>query len=276
VSIGYIAVGDSLRVLGRLDEAEQQWRKALAIREKLVANNPTDLNGQRDLAVSYNRIGIILEENKRHEEAVAIFQKELEITERLVSAEPGSVQHQVDQSLRYRHIGKNLLALNRHAEALAAYRNGIAISKALVSADPQNPSRLSDLELGTVGLGEVLASIENRKRLATAEKLIAIDPASAQDSLAESTKSLRTAARTNGIDVKSRFTADCCSYTPKNGPRQSRNTRKPWQSASGLVTCLNTSLRSGRLSMKTARILRSWGHSAAPSLGGLHHEFCST
>jgi tetratricopeptide (TPR) repeat protein len=278
VSIGYNAVGDSLCVLGRLDEAEQQWRKALAIREKLVANNPTDLKGQRELGVSYNRIGIILEENKRHEEALAIFQKELEIAERLVSAEPGRVEYQFDQSLDYRHIGKNLLALNRHAQALAAYRNGIAISEALVSADPQNPSRLSDLKLGYLGLGEVLASIENRKRLATTEKLIAIDPAnSAQDSLAEtSSKSLRTAARTNGIGVKSRFTADCCSYTPKNGPGQSQITGKPWQSASGLVTCLKTSLRSGRLSMKIARILRSSGHSAAPSLGGLHHEFCRT
>ena len=59
--MSYDCVGDVMAAQGDLPEALKSFRDGLAISERLARADPSNAGWQRDLSVSYDRIGDVLE-----------------------------------------------------------------------------------------------------------------------------------------------------------------------------------------------------------------------
>ena len=77
-----------MRDLGKGEQAQTYFQKALEIRERLASQEPDRADFQRDLSVSYNQIGDLMRDLGKGEQAQTYFQKDLEIAQRLASQEP--------------------------------------------------------------------------------------------------------------------------------------------------------------------------------------------
>ena len=85
-----------LLIWKRPREALVEYRASLVIAEKLAAADPGNTEWQRDLSISYNRIGAILAEGGPREDALAAFCLGLAVAEKLVATDPNNTQWQSD------------------------------------------------------------------------------------------------------------------------------------------------------------------------------------
>ena len=92
---------------------------------------------QRDLSVSYDKVGDVLVAQGKLEEALKAYRDSLAIAERLAAADRSNTQWQRDLSVSYDKIGDVLVAQGKLEEALKAYRDSLAIRERLAAADPQ-------------------------------------------------------------------------------------------------------------------------------------------
>jgi hypothetical protein len=75
---------------GNLDGALASYRDSLAIRERLVTVDDTNVGWRRDLAVSHGKIGIVLAKQGETAKALEEFVKGREIIARLEEQSPES------------------------------------------------------------------------------------------------------------------------------------------------------------------------------------------
>ena len=82
--------------LGFTEQALRRYEELLVLRERLAKAEPDRADYQRDLSVSYNKIGDLYQALGRGDEARDAYMKSLAIAERLAKAEPDRADHQVD------------------------------------------------------------------------------------------------------------------------------------------------------------------------------------
>jgi tetratricopeptide (TPR) repeat protein len=95
-------------------------RDSLTIAERLTKADPGNARWQRDLAVSYSKVGDVLEAQGKLDEALEVYREDLAITERLTKADPGNAGWQRGLSISYSTIGDVLVAQGNLTEALQA------------------------------------------------------------------------------------------------------------------------------------------------------------
>ena len=108
--------------------------------ERLAAQDPGQADWQRDLSVSYNKIGDVLLAQGDAPGALAAYRDALAIRERLAAQDPGQADWQRDLSVSYNKIGDVLLAQGDAPGALAAYRDALAILSAWRPRTPARPT----------------------------------------------------------------------------------------------------------------------------------------
>src|SRR5262249_7457382 len=91
---------------------------------------------QRDLSLSYNKIGDVLVDQGNLLEALQSFRDGLAIRERLAKADPDNAGWQRDLSVSYNKIGEVLGAQGNLPEALNAFLDGFAIRDCLANVRP--------------------------------------------------------------------------------------------------------------------------------------------
>ena len=136
--IARLAIGDTQGALAASQRAQ-------GILEALVASAPDRIDYQRDLSISYDRIGTVLVAAGRREEALDAHQKSLAFRERLATVDPGNTLWQRDLSVIQERIGDEQVAAERREAALAAYRKSLAIREKLARDDPGNSEWQTDL-----------------------------------------------------------------------------------------------------------------------------------
>ena len=112
---------------------------------------------QRDLAVSYSKIGSVLVAQGKLDEALEAYRADLAIAERLAAADAGNTKWQRDLAVSYNKVGDVLKAQGKLDEALKAYRDGLAIVARLAAADPGNTEWQRDLSISHNRIGDLLA-----------------------------------------------------------------------------------------------------------------------
>ena len=90
---------------GRPQGGPRIYEKALAIAERLAAQDPGNTEWQRDVSVSYNKIGDVRLEGGDRKGTLEAYEKALVIAERLAAKEPGNAEWQRDVSVSYNKIG---------------------------------------------------------------------------------------------------------------------------------------------------------------------------
>jgi tetratricopeptide (TPR) repeat protein len=176
----YAVQGDT----AKWDEAAQ---KGLAIVERLAHADPADAQWQRNLFLSYHRIGDVRLAEGNLAEALKFYRDGLAIVDRLVKSDPSTALWQSDLALCYQDVGDVLQAQGDLAGALKSYRDGLAIRERLAKAEPSSASLQSELSFSYDRIGDVLeaqgdlagALKSYRDGLAVIERLTETDPGNA-------------------------------------------------------------------------------------------------
>jgi tetratricopeptide (TPR) repeat protein len=178
VGLGGIAVAR-----GDLGLAKSSYVDAQKIADRLAKADPNNAGWQRDLSVSYSRVGDVLRAQGNLTDALKYYRDSLAIADRLAKADPNKAGWQGDLSVSYDRVGDVLRAQGDLTEALKSYRESLAIRDRLAKADANNAGwqhdlgisneRIGDVQMAQGDLAAALESYEIKRRvisrLATAE-----------------------------------------------------------------------------------------------------------
>jgi tetratricopeptide (TPR) repeat protein len=171
--------------LGKRADAEQHYRKAMTLQEKLASDFPAVPEYRRELATSHNNLGIVLKNLGKSAEAEQQYRQALALQEKLASDFPAVPLYRSDQAHSRNNLGSLLRDLGKGAEAEQQYRRALALQEKLAADFPAVPEYRRDLASSYNNLGGLLAGLgkrpeaeqQYRKALALREKLAADFPA---------------------------------------------------------------------------------------------------
>ncbi len=176
---------------GPLTAARKVYQQAFHIAQQLAAADPSDAQAQRDLSVSYEKLGDVQLQSGQVTEALRSYQQFLQISQKLAAADSSDAQAQRDLSISYHKLGDVQLQSGQVTEALGSYQHGLEISQKLAAADPSNAQAQRDLSISYNNLGDVQlqsgqvteARGSYQQCLEISQKLAAADPSDAQAQL---------------------------------------------------------------------------------------------
>jgi serine/threonine-protein kinase len=158
-------IGDLLRVIGRLDEADVEWNQALTTGRSLLRKlgdpagdgGRVELTGRRgvsmivrqDLAGLQLQRAEVLLETGRHEAAAAALREARALCESLVQDRPGDLAFRGQLGGIFSEEGVLNLQLGRYDDAEKSFRQSAEILEALAAANP-----------GVVGYRSTLAELD--------------------------------------------------------------------------------------------------------------------
>ena len=161
------------RARGNLDAALEAYQDSLAIAEKLAAQDPSNAEWQRDLSVSFERIGAEHYARGNLDAALEAYEDRYVITEKLAAQDPSNTEWQRDLAVSHGFIGSVLEARGDLEGALSRYQKALEIQKRLAAQDLSNAGwqrdlwvsmyRLAIMEGSGVSWAEVLARMEAMK-----------------------------------------------------------------------------------------------------------------
>ena len=176
-----IDLGDVLLRIGSDDAQEplaavrKAYQQAFDIAQKRTTANSLNAQTQRDLALSYDRLGDVCLRAGEVQHALEHYQNELLIRQKLADAEPSDAQGQRDLSISFEKLGDVQLQSGHVDAALRFYQQGLAISQKLAANDP-NVQAQSDLSVSYNRLGDAqLQSGQATKALESYQRAFDID-----------------------------------------------------------------------------------------------------
>ena len=171
--------------------AMENQRKALAILQGLVAAEPGNLDLQRDLGTSYQRVCSLDQTNGKFKEALTDCGKDLQLRQAIAQARPGNRAAQYELAYSYQANASPLFLVGDFARSEEYRAKSLAILTELHQVEPDNRDYLFQLAVATLRMAnleeqrkEYPAALENaRKAVALYEQLAARDPENAQTKL---------------------------------------------------------------------------------------------
>ncbi len=182
-------LGDVLRVQkdGDLPGALVQYRGSLAITRALAAKAPGDVERQRDLAESHDKVADVVSAQGDSVGALAEYREARAIREALAAKDPAKAELQADLWFSHHRIGNVLFAQGDAPGALAEYRTMLAIAQSVAAKDPANAAWQSNVSESDNKVGDVVlahgdpaeALAAYRASLAITQSLADKDPTNA-------------------------------------------------------------------------------------------------
>ncbi|MHC4706876.1 MAG: tetratricopeptide repeat protein [Planctomycetota bacterium] len=158
----YRRVGDIHKILGEYEQAEQAYRSAMDVFDKLAVDFPDAADHRMEIAVSGNGLGLALRALGRHQQAEEAFIAASALLEALAEesdAEPTCAKALAEA---YNNLGLVLMDTGKPEEAKQAYHQALAIREDLVTQLPDIPAHRQDLAASCSNLGLVLAKNVHR------------------------------------------------------------------------------------------------------------------
>ena len=152
---GNIYACDALVDMLDYTAAEVAANAALRIAEKFAKKYPDDPQMQRDLSVSYERLGNIAKARSDYNAAEGYYAKTLEIREKLAEKYPEDPNLQRDLSVSYERLGGIAEALNDYKAAEGYYAKTLEIREKLAEKYPDDPGMQRDLSVSYNNLGDI-------------------------------------------------------------------------------------------------------------------------
>jgi tetratricopeptide (TPR) repeat protein len=137
LAAGYDSQADLLGP-GQFDAALSAYRKAYAIREKLVAQAPDDPTRLRELATSHSNIGELLFAQHQFNDALSEYRAGQQVLRKLTQIDPHNDGWQRALASIYRNIGATLQQQGESAGALDEFRNYSQVMDTIAAIDPAN------------------------------------------------------------------------------------------------------------------------------------------
>ena len=169
--------------LGATRKAFERYQEAMTILESRVAAEPDRADYQRDLSISYERLGDLLQALGQGDAARQYYQQALEIRQRLVAAaRPRRLPARSVGILQ--RLGDLLQALGQGDAARQYYQQALEIAQRLVAAEPDRADYQRDLSVFYGRLGDLLQALGQgdaarqyyQQALEIAQRLVAAEP----------------------------------------------------------------------------------------------------
>lgn len=173
--------------LGDTAGALESYRKALAIREKLLADNKSDRQASRDFAATHSRIGAVLWTIGDTKEALAAYQKAVEVGESLIASDGNDIEAGRNLWATYRRLGYAQAQAGDLTSGLASFRRAREIIERIVALNPNDAEARRDMSANYTSIGEALGETGDvagaieyfNKALAIDREIASADPTNA-------------------------------------------------------------------------------------------------
>ncbi len=142
--------------LSAVRTAERLYQRAHVIAQELADAEPENVNAQRTLSVSFNKLGSLFLRMGRNDEALSRFQDGLKIAQTLAAADPNDSAAQSDLWVSHNKLGDACLSLDRPDEALKHFNDGLNVAHAMTEAAPNDPLAKRNLSVSFNRVGEEL------------------------------------------------------------------------------------------------------------------------
>jgi non-specific serine/threonine protein kinase/serine/threonine-protein kinase len=170
--------------LGDTAGALASYRKALAISEALVKDHPNDLAMRRDLLVSTERIGDVLQATGDTAGALEHQRRALAYGQTIAAADPNNNGYRRTVMIGYLKVGQLLAQTGDADAALEHFSQSLALAEKSAEADPSGKQARTDLALMHNKVADVLMSKNDlagaldhyRTGLTIREALVTEDP----------------------------------------------------------------------------------------------------
>lgn len=154
--LGVVQYTPSVAHLGDLPGAMQSHRKAVALREALVAADPANLDYRRELMDSYWFMATLLGAEGDLPQELAILRQQLPLRERLAAADPTNFVDGYNHAGTYAYIGKLLMDMGDARGALQNQQKALALREGLAATDPVSARSKRALTISYEYLGLVI------------------------------------------------------------------------------------------------------------------------
>ena len=204
------------------------YRDSLAIRERLAASDRSNTGWQRDLSVSYNRVGDVLVAQGKLDEALKSLPRQPR--HRRAPGRRRSQQHRLAaRSLGVVRTGSATCWWRRASSTRRsrAYRDSLAIAERLAAADRSNTGWQRDLSVSYDRIGDVLVA---QGKLDEALKSLPRQPRHLRAPGRRRSQQRRVAARSLGVVPQGRRRADGAGQA-RRGAQEPTATASPSASA---------------------------------------------
>jgi eukaryotic-like serine/threonine-protein kinase len=148
---GFPNIGDTPGAIG-------SYEKALEIRKKLAARQPSDLALKGELATSFERMGDTLRMVGKSDSALDDYRQALTIRESLLEKNPTDTTLGQDMAGNYQRLGELMAQHGDPSGALQVERKGLTILEQVVQSTPGNPSIQRTLGISYIKVGDALNS----------------------------------------------------------------------------------------------------------------------
>ncbi|HWO18787.1 MAG TPA: tetratricopeptide repeat protein [Kofleriaceae bacterium] len=155
VTLGRLAEADFYFERGRLEEARSLYQDVLADAQRRVSAEPERAQWQRDLSVSYGKLGDVAIAAGQLESARTWFERARAVSKDLATKEPNNTKWQRDLSVSYDRLGEVAVATGQLDVARAWLEQSLAIRKNLATSDPDHADWQSALSASYDYLGIV-------------------------------------------------------------------------------------------------------------------------
>lgn len=164
--------------------ALDELRNGLVSAERLAARDPTNTVRRRDVSVTENRIGGVLQDLGDLPGALVAYRRGLTIREELAVLNPTDTDAQRDVAGNHELIGIVLAAQGDAPAALASFQRSADVLKALAVREPTNTELQEDVSAQETLIGDVLVRLGDQegaraafqRALEIAEALATSDP----------------------------------------------------------------------------------------------------
>jgi serine/threonine protein kinase len=162
----YSRMGRLNQILGRSQDCENAYRRAVALGQQLAADFPTRPEFRQELALTYNALGALLRTTGRPTEAKSAYSDALAILKQLVANFPTRPEFRQALAGIHNNLGGMFHESGRLKEAEAAQAEALAIRKQLAADFPDRLILRRALAMSHNNLGWLF---QDTKRLEKAE-----------------------------------------------------------------------------------------------------------
>jgi tetratricopeptide (TPR) repeat protein len=155
-----VTMGDVYAKLGRLEAAEEKYRKALEIRTALADGRGAPDESRWLIAAASSRLASLQIRNSRLDEASSSIRSSIALLEPVVASNPGNHSPQRELSIAYHLMGDIQRTARKSDEALGWFEKDLAISAKLAEAAPLNLVWQHDLATSLERIGLVLTDLD--------------------------------------------------------------------------------------------------------------------
>jgi tetratricopeptide (TPR) repeat protein len=160
IAVALRELATTLLIQGDVSKALAAAGQSRDIMLGLLAEQSDNAQWQRELSLSYNRIGETLSRSGRPPDALNMFRLAFDIRQKLADRAPDNAEWQRDLAVSYERIGDELFRSGDTDEAFASHRSALEIRRKLVLDAPDNKEWPRDLSVSYERIGDLQFSID--------------------------------------------------------------------------------------------------------------------